>query len=127
MQQLQSPLELLGRLLLGLMFVLAGINKFGAIDGTIQYMASAGLPSFLAYPTAAFELLAGLAVVIGFQTRIAALLLAGFCLVTAFLFHMQAGDQVQQIMFLKNLSIAGGFLVLANAGAGALSIDARRK
>ena len=127
MQQLNSPMELLGRLLLGAIFLLGGINKFSGIEGTVQYLGSAGLPSFLAYPTALFELVAALAVIVGYQTRIFALLLAGFCILTAILFHTEAGDKLQQIMFMKNLAIAGGFLVLAGAGAGPFSLDARRK
>lgn len=127
MQPFNSPMEFLGRLLLGIMFVLAGVSKLGAIEGTIQYMADAGLPSFLAYPAALFELVAGLAVIVGYQTRIVALLLAGFCIVTAVLFHYMPTDQIQMAMMMKNLAVAGGFLVLAHAGAGPLSLDARRK
>jgi len=127
MQGLYTPFELLGRLLLGAIFVVGGIEKFGAIEGTIGYMASAGMPSFLAYPAALFELVAGLAIVLGWQTRIAALLLAGFCVLTGVLFHLKPADPMQMILFMKNLAIAGGFLVLFRAGAGPLSLDARRR
>lgn len=127
MQKLNTPLDLLGRLLLGMIFVLAGANKLGAIDGTVQYLASVGLPGMLAYPAALFELVAGLAIIAGYQTRVAALLLAGFCVVTAFIFHMQPDDQMQMVMLMKNLAIAGGFLVLARTGAGPISIDSRRR
>ena len=123
MQQIGT---LLGRILLGGFFVIAGINKLAAIDGTIAYMGSVGLPSVLAYPAAIFELVAGLFVVVGYQTRGAAVLLAGFCVVTAVMFHMQPGDQMQMAMFMKNLAIAGGFLVLASAGAGRISVDQRK-
>ncbi len=123
MQQIGT---LLGRILLGGFFVIAGINKLGAIEGTIAYMGSVGLPPVLAYPAAIFELVAGLFVVVGYQTRGAALLLAGFCVVTAVMFHMQPADQIQMTMFMKNLAIAGGFLVLASTGAGRISIDLRR-
>ncbi|MEL7401785.1 MAG: DoxX family protein, partial [Pseudomonadota bacterium] len=73
----------------------------------------------------AFELLAGLAILIGFQTRLVALAIAGFTLLTALMFHLDFSDQMQFLMFWKNVAIAGGFLVLAANGAGRLSLDAR--
>lgn len=116
----------LGRLLMSLIFILAGLSKFGDLGGTGAYMESSGLPSILAGPAAAFELLAGLAILLGWQTRIAALLLAGFCLVTAVLFHRDFADQMQMILFMKNLALAGGLLTLYAHGSGAMSLDARK-
>lgn len=116
----------LGRLLLSLIFVLGGASKFGNLAGTGAYMETAGLPAILAGPAAAFELVAGLAILLGWQTRLVALLLAGFCLVTAALFHNNFGDQVQMIMFLKNLGLAGGFLTLYAHGGGGMSLDSRK-
>ncbi len=114
-----------GRLLMALIFILGGAGKFAALAATGAYMQSAGVPSALALPAAAFELLAGLAILIGWQTRTVALILAGFCMVTAALFHRNFADQVQMVMFLKNLAMAGGFLTLFAHGAGAFSLDSR--
>jgi putative oxidoreductase len=113
--------------LIALIFVLAGLNKIGAIEGTQGYMEAMGIPGVLIYPTILFEVGAGLAIIIGYQTRTVALALAGFCLVTAFMFHNNLGDQTQFVMFMKNLAIAGGLLFLARDGAGQPSLDDRRK
>lgn len=116
----------LGRLLLSIIFILAGANKLTDLAGTGAYMQSGGVPSVLALPAALFELLAGLAILVGYQTRNVAFLLAGFCVVTAALFHHNFADQMQMTMFLKNLGLAGGFLTLYAHGAGAMSMDARK-
>lgn len=116
----------IGRILLSLIFVLSGIGKLGAPAATIGYIASVGLPM----PTVAYagalvvEIGLGLALLVGFQTRIAAVLLAAFTLVTAFIFHNSFGDQNQMIHFMKNLAIAGGLLQVFAAGQQGLSIDA---
>jgi putative oxidoreductase len=115
-----------GRVLMALLFLLGGLGKFGNLAGTSAYMESAGIPGFLALPAAAFELVAGLLIVIGFQTRLVAVVLSGFCVVTAIIFHTNFAEQVQLVMFLKNLGLAGGFLLLARDGAGAFSMDSRR-
>ncbi len=115
----------LGRVLLALIFILAGVGKLTDPAGTGAYMQSAGLPAVLAIPAGLFELIAGLAIAAGYKTRVAALLLAGFCLVTAFLFHNNAGDQIQLTLALKNVALAGAFLLLFAQGPGPMSIDAR--
>lgn len=119
---------LAGRILLSFMFIMAGLQKFGSIAGTAGYIASVGLPAatLLAWLAAIFEVVAGLAILVGFQTRIAAWLLAAFCVFTALVFHNNFGDMTQMLLFMKNLTIAGGFLALSVAGAGTLSVDARR-
>jgi putative oxidoreductase len=118
---------LLGRLLLAAIFILAGVQKFGAIEGTAGYISSVGLPAgtALAWLAAIFETVAGIALLIGFQTRYTSWLLAAFCVFTGLVFHYQPADQMQMIMFMKNLAIAGGLLALSTAGAGSLSLDAR--
>ena len=126
MNKLNSFYSLGGRVLIALIFVLAGLNKIGAIEGTQGYMEAMGVPGILIYLTILFEVGAGLAIMIGYQTRIVALALAAFCLVTAFIFHNNLGDQTQFVMFMKNFAIAGGFLFLARDGAGQLSLDNRR-
>jgi putative oxidoreductase len=117
--------HLAGRILLALIFVIAGIGKFNDPAGTTGYMASVGLPAILLWPTIALEVLGGIAIIIGFQTRIVSYLLAAFTLLAAALFHNNFGDQMQMIMFLKDLSIAGGFLLLASSGATAFAVDKR--
>ncbi len=133
LNNLQTPLALIGRILLALMFVLAGFSKIAGFEGTVAYISSKGLPAptLLAVLTIATEVGGGLAIVFGFYARWAALALAGFTLLASFLFHafwsVPAGQQmVQQLMFMKNISVVGGMLVLAAFGAGAISLDARR-
>ena len=121
-QTLSAPL---GRLLLSLIFIISGVGKIGGYAGTQAYMESVGVPGALLPAVIALEVLGGLAIVLGWQTRVVAFLLAGFCLVSAVLFHGNIGDQGQHIQFLKNLGLAGGFLVLVAHGAGAWSIDNR--
>jgi putative oxidoreductase len=117
-----------GRLLLALIFILSGLGKLGASEATQGYIASVGLPlPMLSYLIAiVVEVVGGLLLFVGYQTRIASLALAGFTLVAAVLFHSNFADQNQMIHFLKNISIIGGLLQVAAFGAGALSIDARR-
>jgi putative oxidoreductase len=114
-----------GRILMALIFVVAGFGKLGDVQGFAGYMASGGIPAILVWPAVLFEILAGLALLVGFMTRPVALALAAFSIVTAFLYHFDMGNQMQQIMFLKNLAMAGGYLVIAAHGAGALSLDNR--
>jgi putative oxidoreductase len=118
----------LGRVLLCFIFLLAGYGKATAPQGTIEYIASHGLPlPQVAYAVAlAVELGCGLLVLVGYQARLAALVLAGFCIVTGIVFHYQPGDQAQMINFMKNLAMAGGFLQIVAHGAGALSVDNRK-
>jgi len=129
----QATVVVVARILLALMFILAGINKFAGLEGTAGYIASKGLPaaSLLAFATAAFEVVAGIALAIGYQARWAALALAAFTLLATVLFHnywaMPAAQQmVQQLMFMKNLAVTGGLLMVFAFGAGAVSVDARR-
>ncbi|WP_370262878.1 DoxX family protein [Limnobacter sp.] len=127
---LTNPLALLGRVLLASMFVLAGFDKIGGFEGTAGYIASVGLPmaELLTVLTIAVEIVAGLALILGFQTRLAALALAGFTLAASVLFHnywaMPAEQAyVQQLMFMKNLSIAGGLLLVAALGGGRWAVS----
>lgn len=109
---------LAARILMGLLFLLSGWGKLGGVDGFAQYMAAGGLPAFLAWPAVLFEILGGLALILGFQTRIVALALAAFCVVTAVMYH-----GAEQTQLLKNLAMAGGYIAIAAAGAGAWSLD----
>ena len=119
-------LNIVGRVLLALIFVLAGVGKMSNPSGTMQYMEAMGVPALLLWPTIALEVLGGVAIIIGYQTRLVAFGLAAFCVISALIFHHNFGDQTQMIMFLKNLAMAGGFLLLANSGATAYSVDNSR-
>ncbi len=125
MQLFQSLAAPAGRLLISLIFVTSGISKLASFSGTQAYMESAGVPGILLPVVIAIELLGGLAIILGWHTRIAAFLLAGFSLLSAVLFHANFGDQIQMIMFMKNLGLAGGFLMMVALGAGPWSIDNR--
>ncbi len=123
MKKLNPVFSLAGRVMIALIFVLAGLSKISAIEGTQSYMEAMGLPGILIYPTILFVVAAGLSIIAGFKTRYVALALGGFSLLSALIFHNQLGDQMQFILFMKNVAIAGGFLFLARYGAGELSID----
>ena len=123
MEQLKTYSPLIARLLIGGFFLLAGVGKVADIAGTAGYIQSVGLPGFLAWPAAIFEIVLGLALIVGYQTRMAALAGAAFCIFTAVLFHNNFADQTQMVMFLKNFSIAGAFLMFVANGAGKLALD----
>ena len=116
---------LVARILLGLLFVMAGIGKLGSVEGFAGYMASGGVPAFLAWPVVLFEIIAGLMLIVGLQTRITALALGAFCVLAGLLYHFDLADQMQMTQLLKNLALAGGYGALAVVGAGALSVDAK--
>ena len=120
-----NPSLLVARVLLGLLFLFAGLGKLGDVAGFGGYMASGGIPAFLAWPVVLFEILAGIALIAGLQTRVVAVALAGFCVLSGVLYHFDLGDQMQVTQLLKNLALAGGYIALAIAGPGALSVDAR--
>jgi putative oxidoreductase len=117
--------EVSGRFLLALLFLLSGLGKLGAYSATAAYMSATGVPGAWLPAVIAIEIFGSLAIVLGWKTRAAALLLAGFSVLTAFVFHNNLADQTQMLMFFKNLSIAGGLLLLAANGAGTLSLDQR--
>ncbi|MEJ2530821.1 MAG: DoxX family protein [Halioglobus sp.] len=112
-----------GRAMLALIFILSGYAKLGGYEGNLAYMASAGVPGFLLPPAIALELLGGVALVIGLQTRLVALLLAIFSVSSAILFHAELADQMQFIMFFKNIAMAGGLLLLTVHPLGQWTLD----
>jgi putative oxidoreductase len=123
---------LAGRILLALMFLLAGFGKIGGFDGTVGYIASKGLPLpvVLAAGTVALELVGGLALAVGYKARWAALALAIFTVLASVIFHnywaMPAEQQrIQMLMFMKNLAVTGGMLMVFAFGPGRYSLDAR--
>ncbi|MBN9250234.1 MAG: hypothetical protein BGO03_08840 [Mesorhizobium sp. 61-13] len=119
---------LVGRVLLSILFILSGFAKLTAISGTAGWFGSIGLPlpTVTAVVVGLVELLGGLAILVGFKTRIAAILLAVFTLAATAIAHLDFADQMQVLMLQKNLGLVGGFLLLAAVGAGSISIDGRR-
>ena len=124
---LNAALIIVARVLMASIFIGAGLSKLGAgYAGTQGYMASVGLPGELLPLVILLEVGGGIALVLGFQARLAALALAIFSIVSAFMFH-GAADQMQQIMFMKNLAMAGGLLAFTVFGAGRLSLDGEQR
>ena len=123
MERFQDISMLLGRVFLSLIFIVSGFNKITDYAGPQGYMESMGVPALMLPLVIILELLGGIAILIGFKTRIVALLFIGFNVISALLFHSDFGDQTQMTMFMKNIAIAGGFLLLFAQGAGAYSID----
>ena len=117
--------DLAGRILLSAMFFMAGLSKIGAYAGTQGYMESQGVPGFLLPLVIGVEVIAPVLLVVGWQTRYAAIALAGFTAAAALMFHLNFADQIQSIMFMKNIAITGGLLLLATHGAGELSLDSK--
>jgi putative oxidoreductase len=131
---MNNALNLIGRLLLAAVFLPAGLSKLSGFEGTVRYIASVGLPlpTVAAVVALVVEILGAIALVVGFQTRIAAAVLAVFTLVASVFFHAfwaAAPEQafIQQLMFFKNIGLIGGLLVLVSSGAGAWSIDAKKE
>jgi putative oxidoreductase len=132
-QSVQNPLSLAARVLMAALFLPAGISKLTGFAGTVGYISSVGLPlpTLGAALALTVEIVGGLALLLGWGTRWAALVLAGFTLAASVFFHNFWGvpaDQafVQQLLFFKNIAVVGGLLALVAHGAGAWSVDARR-
>ena len=131
---LQNPLSLIGRILLALLFVPSGFSKIGGFVGTVGYIASKGvpLPELAAAAAIGIELGLGLLLLVGWQTRWAALGIALFTVVITFIFHnfwAVPAEQVtaQQQNFFKNMAAVGGLLTVAAWGAGAWSVDGNQR
>ena len=110
---------------LALIFVVEGISKISDPDATRHYMQARHLPGGLLWPVIIFEIGSGLLTAVGYQTRVVAAALTVYCLLTALIFHTNLPDQVQNLMLLKNIATAGGFMLLTYVGAGRISIDGR--
>ena len=123
----QDKIALAGRVLLAAIFVMSGLGKVAAPAATLAYMKAAGLPfaPFGLAGAALIELGGGLALILGYRTRLAATILAVFALITALIFHSALADQNQLIHFFKNVAMAGGLLQVAAFGGGRLSLDWR--
>lgn len=118
--------DLLGRILIAVLFLASGLGKIGGYAGTQAYMASMGVPGALLPLVILTEAGGAIAIILGWKTRWAALALAGFCLLTATLFHLNFADKGQMTSFMKDIALAGGFLILFAHGAGAWSLDGRK-
>ena len=105
-------LDLVGRVFISLVFLLSGINKIGNYEGSVGWMESFGMPGILLIPAIILEIVAPILIIIGYKVKIAAALLSVFCIVTALIFHTDFSNQMQFVSFMKNISIAGGFLFL---------------
>ena len=121
----QKFAELAARVLLAALFLISGLGKIGAYQATAAVMESADVPGELLPIVIALEIVGALALMVGWKTRIVSFLLAGFTLLAGMIFHGELGNPQNQIHVLKNLSIAGGFLLLIVNGAGPLSVDRR--
>lgn len=117
-----SVLAVLARALMAFIFIMAGYNKIGGYDGTQSYMAAMGVDPSLLPAVIALELGGGLMLLLGWQTRLVAAALAGFCVISGLLFHGD-GEQMSQILLMKNLAMAGGLLAFVRTGAGAPAFD----
>jgi len=118
--------QFVARLFLGQIFLLSGIFKISGYEGTQGYMDAMGVPGMLLPLVILIEVGGGLAIVVGWQTKLVAIALAAFTIVAAVIFHNNFSDQMQMIMFMKNIAITGGFILLAVHGAGRYSLDSRR-
>ena len=119
--------DLIGRILISVLFLLNGIFKISNYDGTIGWMESYGMPGIFLVPAIILEIAGPVLVIIGYKTKLTAGLLSLFCVATAIIFHNDFTDQMQFTSFLKNIALAGGFLILFVNGAKSLSLDNKLK
>ena len=120
-------IDLIGRILISALFLLSAYDKIFSIDGSMSWMEGFGIPGFLLYPAIALEIILPLCIIIGYQARVAAGLLAIFCLATAFIFHLDIIDPMQKVSFFKNISLAGGFLFIVANGTRDWALDTKKK
>ena len=119
--------DLVGRILISALFLLNGIFKINNYDGTIGWMESFGMPGIFLIPAIILEIAGPVLIIIGYKTKLAAGLLSLFCIATAFIFHNDFANQMQLTSFLKNIALAGGFLILFVNGAKGFSLDNKFK
>ena len=119
--------DLIGRILISTLFIISAYNKVLSIDGTMSWMEGFGVPGFLLYAVIVIEIILPLFVIVGYKARIAAALLAIFCVATAFIFHLDFSDPMQKVSFFKNIGLAGGFLFIVANGTKDWSVDREKK
>ncbi len=125
MTDLQKYFDAIGRVLIGALFLIAGVQKLAGIDATQAYMLSHGVPIMLLPLVVALEIGGAAAIALGWKTRLFALAFAGFLFLTAIIFHSDFASSVERILFFKDLALAGGFLLIFVHGPGELSFDRR--
>ena len=119
--------DLIGRILISALFLVSAVNKVFNLEDSMNWMESFGIPGFLIFPAIAVEIVLPILVIVGYQARISAGILAAFCLMTAFLFHFDFSNQAQLISFLKNVGLAGGFLFIVANGTKDWAVDREKK
>ena len=122
-----NVLDLFGRILISALFIVSAFNKVSNLDGSMSWMEGFGVPGFLIFPAIVIEVILPILVIVGYQARIAAGILAIFCLTTAFLFHFDFSNQTQLVSFLKNIGLAGGFLFIVANGTKDWAVDREKK
>jgi len=122
-----SIFDLIGRILISILFLLNGFYKINNYNGTVDWIESFGLPGILIIPAIVLEIIAPLFIIFGYKVKISSGLLSLFCIATAFIFHNDLTDQMQLTSFLKNIALAGGFLFLMINGAKEFSLDKKFK
>ena len=119
--------DLIGRVFISALFLISAFNKIFNLEGSMSWMEGFGLPGFLIYPAIVIEVILPVLVIVGYQARIAAGILASFCLLTAFIFHFDFSNQMQLVSFFKNIGLAGGFLFIVANGTKDWAVDREKK
>ena len=119
--------DLISRIFISSIFLLSGYNKIFNYGNTVEWMEGFGIPGFLLWPTIILEIILPILIIIGYRTKVSAILLAAFCIATAVIFHLDFANQMQTIAFLKNFGLAGGFLFIAAHGPKDWAIDKKKK
>ena len=122
-----NVLDLVGRIFISALFLISAFNKVFNLEGSMGWMEGFGVPGFLIFPAIAVEIILPVLVIVGYRARLAAGVLAVFCLVTAFLFHFDFENQSQLVSFLKNIGLAGGFLFIVANGTKDWAVDKEKK
>ena len=120
-------IDLVARILISALFLISAYDKIFSIDGSMSWMEGFGVPGILLYAVIVLEIILPFCIIIGYQARISAGLLAIFCLATAFIFHLNFVDPMQKIAFLKNVGLAGGFLFIVANGTKDWALDTKKK
>ena len=122
-----NVLDLIGRIFISALFLISAFNKVFNLEGSMGWMEGFGMPGFFIFPAIAIEIILPILVIVGYQARVAAGILAIFCLMTAFIFHFDFSNQSQLVSFLKNIGLAGGFLFIVANGTKDWSVDREKK
>ena len=124
---MSNLMDLVGRVCISLVFLLSAYNKIFNYEGTVAWMEGYGVPGFLLWPTIILEIILPVLIIIGYKTKVSAIILAIFSIATAFIFHLDFSNQMQVIALLKNLGLAGGFIFIAVNGPKDWAFDKKNK